>query len=194
MEARQESAQMDDSLGLAQIELFIKLGNMSELEPDHNFALVLELGNALIKGEESAVQEALYKYKDRSKLLFDHCEHLKRAFSHAGVSFSEPSIVKYETNMGQLRSALVISVLLEKAGKIVFVSADPKIDSYVHSFSKSDTGTVSMEAVKEDPQLLLKQISRLIRIPENISPPPQSHANAILFPYEHGQDPAQKFA
>lgn len=169
----------DQSATLAKLELFIRLGNMSDLDPNQHFADILRLGNALIEGEINAVQKALSFYASQSELLDQHIGFLRRAFAHTGVDFLESASVKYENGVGQTRTVLVLSVVLERSGKVAFVSSDPVLASYVHSFTRSRRGAMMMEPAQGDPGLLLKQISRVIRLPETTAPPPNSMASSL---------------
>lgn len=171
-------SKLDQSTVMAQLEFFIRLGNMSDIDPNRDFAAILNLGNSLIEGDLPAIQKALAFYTNNSKLLFEHLEFLRRAFAHAGVSFQEPAVLKYEASIGQIKTVVVMAILLERAGKIAFISSDPALASYVHSFTRSKAGIMTLVPKKEDPGLLLKQISRVIRIPDVIGPPP--HATAIV--------------
>ncbi len=164
--------QKDDNAVLAQQELFIRLGNMEELQPDGNFVALLNLGNALIEGELAAIQNALAYYEERGQLIYEHVDFLRRAFANAGVVFQEPAILKYQTGVGQNKNIVMISIVLERAGKIAFVSSDQSSACEVHKFTSGRNGILKMEPVQEDPRLLLKQISRIIRLPDVVEPPP----------------------
>ncbi len=164
----------DQSLTVAQLQLFIKLGSMDDLDPTKNFAGIMSLGNALIEGDLHKIQAALSLYKGQSSLLFEHVAYLRRAFEHAGVSFLEPSVLKINGPLGQAKCTLVLSIVLESAGKIAFIASDSSTASYVHSFTRNKLGIMTLEPAKEDPALLLKQVSRLIRLPEKTPPPPAS--------------------
>lgn len=164
--------QKHESAVLAQQELFIRLGNMPEIPSDENFIGLLSLGNALIEGDLAEIQKALAFYVDRGTLINDHCEYLRQCFASAGVSFQEPAILRYDTPIGQHKSAVVISIMLERAGKIAFISSDPSSTSYVHTYTYGKNGMMMLEPAKEDPGLLLKQISRIIRLPDVVAPPP----------------------
>lgn len=171
-----QQAKYDHSTTLAQLELFIKLGNMDDLDPNKHFAGIMGLGYALIDGDLAAIQEALKFYNDQHELLREHMRYLTRAFAHAGVTFLEPSILRQEGSMGQIRFFVVMQVMLERAGKIAFISSDQSRPSYVHAFTRNRQGVMTLEPAKEDPRLLLKQISRVIRIPDVVAPPPISHS------------------
>ena len=164
-------ANKDPGMIFAQIEFFIRLGNMDDLPPDRNFGAILNLGNALIEGDLDSVQEALSFYEDHSCLIFEHIRLLKRAFAHTGVTFHEPSVLNLESTPAK---TIVISVVLTRNGKVVFISSDPTMTSYVQGLKRNYSGALTIEPLKEDPRLLLKQISRVIRLPDQTDPPPFS--------------------
>ena len=164
--------QKDNYTVLAQQEFFIRLGNIAELQPDGHFVALLNLGNALIEGELLRIQNALAYYRDKDELIFEHVEFLRQAFNNAEVIFQEPAILKYLSNSGQHKSDVMISIVLERAGKMAFVSSDQTVPCEVHAFTRGRNGIISMDAVKEDPRLLLKQIGRIIRLPDLVEPPP----------------------
>jgi hypothetical protein len=164
----------DSSVVYAQLDLFIRLGNMDDLDPNRHFAAMLNLGNALIEGRLPEIRQALAFYANRADLLIEHIGYLNRAFAHTGVTILEPAVSKYAALGGQ-KTAVSISVLLERAGKATFVSSDPAIKSYVHVTEWTEHGTITTE----DPRLLLKQLSRVIRLPEETAPPPFSSAASL---------------
>jgi copper(I)-binding protein len=166
--------QNDKHTVLAQQEFFIRLGNMAELQPDEHFVALMNLGNALIEGDLHRIQIALAYYRQHDKLIYEHVEFLRRAFANAEVSFQDPALLKYQAPNGQHKCDVMISIVLERAGKVAFISSDQTAPSEVHAFTRGKNGIVTLESVKEDPRLLLKQISRIIRLPDVIEPPPLS--------------------
>lgn len=162
----------DQSTIKAQLEFFIRLGNMEDLQPGEDFAAVMDLGNALISGEIDQVQSFLSKYGNQTTLLLMHVEFLRKAFNHTGIQIQDPSIIRYEGPLGQQRRMVVLSILIERLGKIVFISSERSQPSYVHSFVRNSKGIMTLEPAKEDPALFLRQIGRLIRLPDVPAPPP----------------------
>lgn len=171
-----QSRTCEHSTMLAQLELFIKLGNMLELDPNKHFKGILNLGNAMIEGDMALLQQSLSFYVDHTDLLFEHISFLKCAFAHAGVSFQEPAVLKYEGPLGKIKTAIVISIVLERAGKIAYISSDSTLSSFVQGSTRNKSGIMTMEPLNDDPQLLLRQISRVIRQPDVVGPPPFSTA------------------
>lgn len=155
----------------AQMELFIQLGSLNELNPGEEFSKILKLGNALIAGDLTSLQDALAQYKSSPSMLFEHSRELKKIFADKGITVQEPSVIKYADALGRPLCVIVLPVVLEKSGRIVFVSSDKSMTSYVHEI-RNMHGIVTMEPVQEDPSLLLKHISRLIRIPDQTCAPP----------------------
>lgn len=163
----------DSDIMQAQLALFIKLGNMDELNPDQNFGGIVNLGYALIDGDIEVVKEALRFYDDASELLEEHSIYLSEVFAHVGVEVLEPALLHLETPYG-LKTSVVLAVALERAGKIAYISSDESYPSYVNPYHR-DNGLLMIDSpTQEDPQLLLRQISRVIRISEPVAPPPTS--------------------
>lgn len=162
----------DHGAVLAQQELFIRLGNMDELQADGNFVALMNLGNAVIDGDLQAIQNALAYYTEKAQLIYEHIDFLSLALANSEVRFQEPTVLKCQTGIGQNKNVVMISMMLERVGKIVFISSDQNVSSEVHAFVSGQNGIITMEAVPEDPRLLLKQISRIIRLPEVVEPPP----------------------
>lgn len=168
----QQQEKYDHSITQAQLELFIRLGNMDDLDPNKNFTGIMNLGNALIEGNLEKIQTALRFYNSQPDLLNEHAIYLSRAFAHNGVEFLEPAFIKHEGAGGQPKLSVILSVVLDRAGKIAFISSEPNYPSYVHTFTRQKGLMMVEVATKEDPQLLLKQISRVIRIADSLPPPP----------------------
>ncbi len=162
------------SVEKAQLDFFIALGSMEDLDPTNHFSSILNLGNAIIAGDLAAVSNALSFYKDHTSLLFEHMDFLERALNSSEVTFPEPEVIKYEGSLGQTKTALVLAILLERSQKIAYVSSDPCLASYVQAFTRNRIGIMSMEPSTEDPQLLLKHIGRVICLPDPKEPPPMS--------------------
>jgi hypothetical protein len=159
----------DATLVQAQTELFIHLGNMSDLDPVRDFAAILNLGNALIEGDMTAIQKALEFYEDHMDLAGKHIAALNSIFASSGVALKEPVLIESQARRATAKSPVVLGVLLERAGRIAFVSSDPTIPSDVHGFVRAQKGMMALEPLHDDPKLLLKQASRIIRLP---GPPP----------------------
>ncbi len=163
----------DSDVMRAQLELFIKLGNMDELSPNQNFGGIVNLGYALIDGDIEVVQEALKFYNDDPELLAEHSVYLTEVFEHVGVELLEPAILYLETPYGT-KASVVLAIALERAGKIAYISSAETYPSYVNPYYR-DNGLLMIDSpTQEDPQLLLRQISRVIRISEPMAPPPSS--------------------
>ncbi len=171
-----KSYRCSPSIAKAQNDFFIALGSIEELAPN-DFGALLNLGNAIIEGNIFALIEALGHYKDCPDLLFDHMDFLRSSINCPEIAFPEPDLIKYEGSLGQTKTALVFSIYVERTRRIAYISSDPNLPSYVYALATNKLGIEAMQPVSEDPLLLLRQIGRLICLPEHKEPPPMSAQN-----------------